>query len=73
LVVVPAVVFDRKGFRIGYGGGYYDRFLPKIHAVKIGLAFSCQIISEVPKNPFDVAVDGIVTEEEYIETKSNNP
>jgi len=68
LVVVPAVAFDRRGYRIGYGGGYYDRFLADMDALKIGLAFSCQIIPEAPINKYDKAVDGIVTEDEYIKT-----
>lgn len=68
LVVVPAVAFDRRGHRVGYGGGYYDRFLANMGAPRIGLAFSCQIIPEAPINQYDHAVDGIVTETEYIKT-----
>ena len=68
LVVVPAVAFDRRGYRVGYGGGYYDRFLADMDTPKIGLAFSCQIIPEAPINKYDKAVDGIVTEDEYIKT-----
>lgn len=68
LVVVPAVAFDRRGYRVGYGGGYYDRFLADMGAPRIGLAFSCQIIPEAPINQYDHAVDGIVTETEYIKT-----
>lgn len=66
-VIVPAVAFDRRGYRIGYGGGYYDRFLPECpHAAKIGAAFACQIIDEVPADLYDVAMDYIVTEEEIL-------
>jgi 5-formyltetrahydrofolate cyclo-ligase len=62
-ILVPAVAFDRRGHRIGYGGGYYDRFLPEVlRAVRIGAAFSCQIVPRVPEDPHDLPVDRIVTE-----------
>lgn len=67
VVVVPAVAFDRRGYRIGYGGGYYDRFLPGCpQATKIGAAFASQIIEEIPVEPYDVTMDCIVTEEEIL-------
>lgn len=67
VVIVPAVAFDRRGYRVGYGGGYYDRFLPECpNAVKIGAAFACQIIEEIPVGPYDVKMGCIVTEEEIL-------
>jgi 5-formyltetrahydrofolate cyclo-ligase len=66
LVVVPAVAFDRRGYRVGYGGGYYDRFLIGMDVPTIGLAFNCQIITAAPVDEYDQAVQGIVTEKEYI-------
>jgi 5-formyltetrahydrofolate cyclo-ligase len=71
LVVVPAVAFDRRGYRVGYGGGYYDRFLVGMDVPRIGLAFSCQIVAEVPVDEYDLAVQGIVTEKEYIDLASS--
>ena len=66
-ILVPAVAFDRRGYRIGYGGGYYDRFLPAApQAVKIGVAFASQIIGEIPVDAHDLPVDRIVTEREVI-------
>ncbi|MHB8909514.1 MAG: 5-formyltetrahydrofolate cyclo-ligase [Syntrophales bacterium] len=66
-VVVPAVAFDRRGYRVGYGGGYYDRFLPEARqAARIGAAFARQIVRGVPTDPHDVTVDRIVTEAEII-------
>lgn len=66
-VLVPAVAFDRRGYRVGYGGGYYDRFLPQLpRAAKIGAAFACQIVPEVPTDRYDVQVDRITTEDELI-------
>jgi len=66
-VLIPAVAFDRRGCRVGYGGGYYDRFLPEVpRAAKIGAAFACQIVAEIPADPYDVTVDRIVTEKGII-------
>jgi len=66
-VLIPAVAFDRRGCRVGYGGGYYDRFLPEVpRAAKIGAAFACQIVAEIPADPYDVTVDRIVTEKGVI-------
>ena len=66
-VVVPAVAFDRQGHRLGYGGGYYDRFLPGApRATRIGVAFARQIVAEIPAGPHDVTMDCIVTEREVI-------
>ncbi|MCX6693337.1 MAG: 5-formyltetrahydrofolate cyclo-ligase [Methanomicrobiales archaeon] len=63
-VVVPMLGFDRRGNRLGYGAGYYDRFLPKTNgAVIIGVAFACQEVMRVPVYHDDVGMDAIVTEE----------
>ena len=64
VTLVPGVAFDAQGGRLGHGRGYYDRllsaFLPT--RTKIGLAFDCQIVEQVPTDPHDVAMDAIVTE-----------
>lgn len=63
LVVVPGVVFDDDGYRIGYGGGYYDRCLGGWpDAVKVGYAFEVQRVPRVPREPHDVPVSWLVTE-----------
>lgn len=63
--LVPAAVFDLKGYRIGYGGGYYDRYLFNAKALsKIGLAYEFQIIKEIPKNEYDISVDYVITNED---------
>ncbi|WP_370642604.1 5-formyltetrahydrofolate cyclo-ligase [Tepidanaerobacter sp. GT38] len=64
LVVVPGVVFDKKGYRIGYGGGYYDRFLPKLRkdAKKIAVAFEMQMVDFIPAESHDIKMDAIITE-----------
>jgi len=66
LAVVPGVCFDRRGFRIGYGMGYYDKLLKEVPGRKIGLAYSFQVMEEVPKEMHDVAMDAVLTENESI-------
>lgn len=68
LVVVPGMAFDAMGRRLGKGYGYYDRFLFGIAgtAVTVGLAFSLQLLPEVPVDPWDVPVDVVVTEDRFI-------
>ncbi len=64
VVIVPGLAFDRAGHRLGYGGGFYDRFLGRLRpdAVTIGVAFSDQIVDEAPHGPKDRSVDIVVTE-----------
>ena len=72
LVLVPGIVFDKEGHRIGYGFGYYDKFLKKVpKAVKVGLAFDFQIVDRIPAEEHDVPVDFIITEKRIIECKKN--
>lgn len=70
LVLVPGIVFDKEGHRIGYGFGYYDQFLNKVpKAIKIGLAFDFQVVDKIPREMHDVPVDLIVTEKMVVECK----
>ena len=66
LILVPLVAFDKKLFRIGYGGGYYDRYIEKYlikkNILKVGVAYSFQKINKVPINKFDKKLDIIITE-----------
>ncbi len=64
LVIVPAVGFDRRGHRMGRGGGFYDRFLaqPQLRADTVGITFSQQIVEELPILSHDQAVQMIVTD-----------
>jgi len=68
LAVVPGSVFDRKCGRYGYGGGYFDRFLSieAPQALRIGLAFSLQLLPEIPLKPHDQRMDIIITESEML-------
>ena len=70
LVLVPGIAFDTEGHRIGYGFGYYDKFLTKVpKAIKIGLCFDFQVVDKVSREEHDVPVDIIVTEKRVIECK----
>lgn len=66
LLIVPLVGFDRKGNRIGYGGGYYDRTLQLLRSAgsvtAIGLAFAVQELPDIPADPYDQPLDLIVTD-----------
>jgi len=67
VAVIPGTVFDRNGHRLGYGMGFYDRFL--VHApraIRIGLAFSCQVVEQLAAQEHDIPMDMVVTEEEVM-------
>ena len=70
ILLVPLVAYDVSLNRLGYGGGYYDRYIEKIEkvkkVVKIGLAFSFQKITSIPINQYDKRLDFIVTEKEIL-------
>jgi len=71
LIIVPAIIFDKKRYRIGYGKGYYDRLLKKIKAKTIGLTFSSQIIEKIPIDDFDVKVGKVISDKWKRKTSSN--
>jgi len=71
-VIVPGIAFDKNGHRLGFGFGYYDKFLAKVpKALKIGLAFDFQIVDNLPIEGHDAPVDLIVTDREIIRVKDN--
>jgi len=65
LVVVPGVAFDRRGARLGYGRGYFDKLLARVRpdTLLVGLAFECQVFPAIPVEPHDVCMDLVITEE----------
>jgi len=71
LIILPGVAFDLEGNRLGYGGGFYDRFLPltKAEAVYVGLSFELQVLPRLEHNPHDVPVHYVLTEERMIKIK----
>jgi len=64
LILSPGVVFDRKGYRIGYGGGFYDRLITETSSecVVIGVGFDLQLVDTVPKEDHDRQLDALITE-----------
>lgn len=72
-VIVPGCVFDACGGRLGYGGGYYDRFLageaPAAH--RLAPAFALQVVDRVPCEPHDQLMDYLITEENHYDCRSN--
>ena len=70
-IIVPGIVFDKNGYRVGYGGGYYDRYLTGVNGMMISLAFNMQVKERVPVESFDIPVDLIITETERIDCAKN--
>ena len=69
LVIVPLLAFDRRGYRLGYGKGYYDRLLAGSPITSIGVAFAAQEIDMLPAEAHDIALDWIITECEMIRSR----
>ena len=69
--IVPALVYDKQGFRLGYGKGYYDRFLSGFHGVTAGLIYSDFVVKSLPRGRFDKASDIAITEKGVITFAKN--
>lgn len=71
LVVTPGLAFDRRGHRVGYGGGFYDRYLARLRPEtdRAAVGFSFQVVEEVPAGPRDERVHLIVTDAETIDCR----
>lgn len=68
IIIVPGVAFDRQGRRLGYGGGFYDRYLPLLRrdTLKVALAYDFQLFDELPHDARDYGVDLIISERETV-------
>lgn len=68
IIVVPGLVFTKDGYRIGYGGGYYDKFLSEVSSEvkKVGIVYSDFVVDDLPVDDHDLPVDLIMTERETI-------
>lgn len=62
LCVVPGIAYDKKGYRLGYGKGYYDRFLKKFTFISVGLCYNELVMETLPTGEYDVPVDYIITQ-----------
>ena len=67
VVVVPGIVFDANGHRIGFGKGCYDRLLREYQGVKLGFCYSSQICDDIPSDEYDICMDYIITENGFVE------
>lgn len=68
--LVPALLFDKRGYRIGYGMGFYDKLLQKTKALKIGIGFDSQIKNfNIQEDKFDIALDYIITEKRILKCR----
>jgi 5-formyltetrahydrofolate cyclo-ligase len=66
LTIVPMLGFDRAGYRIGYGMGYYDTLLAAAPTIALGVAFSAQELAALPREPHDMPLDFVATEDELV-------
>jgi len=62
IILVPAITYDREGYRLGYGKGFYDRFLTDFLGIRIGFAYTDMIVPKLPRGRYDISVDILVTE-----------
>ena len=66
LMLIPGTAFDRAGGRIGQGGGYYDRYIIKTRAVRVGICHGFALVNHIPTEKHDVRMDAVVTPEETL-------
>lgn len=70
IMILPGLGFDKSGNRVGYGGGYYDRYLSRcMPDLTIGICYDDQVVESIEADPFDIKVDYIVTEKQIIKCK----
>lgn len=63
IILTPLLAFDDAGFRLGYGGGYYDKYFAKHDGLRVGLAYAGQAVASLPREKFDLPLHAVVTEE----------
>ena len=71
ICILPAIVYDERCYRLGYGKGYYDRFLSEFNGIKAGLIYSDFIVKEIPNGRFDLKSDVVITEKGVISFAKN--
>lgn len=67
LIIVPALCFDKRGYRIGYGKGYYDKYLQNHPLISVGLCYNSLVFNEIPSSEYDAPVNYIITESQIID------
>lgn len=68
LTLSPGLAFDRHGFRLGYGGGYFDRFLENLKGVSVGITYHALLLDTIPHAAHDISMHWVVTERELFKT-----
>lgn len=66
VLIVPGLLFDKQGYRIGFGGGFYDRFLTDFQNITISMLHSSQLLEGIPKETFDIPVQFLMTENGWV-------
>ena len=72
LCIVPALIFARNGYRLGYGKGYYDRFLENFEGTSMGISYSACVVDFVPHEKHDIPLDLLITESEVLKIAQKN-
>nr|WP_263325724.1 5-formyltetrahydrofolate cyclo-ligase [Neobacillus sp. Marseille-Q6967] len=72
LLIVPGLAYTKEGYRLGFGGGYYDRFLSHFQGQTLSLAFGSQIVEKLPTEDYDIPVSKIITNTEVINSSWRN-
>lgn len=67
LTITPGLAFDKRGYRLGYGGGYYDKFFAKVDTIRMGIGYSDQYVESFVHEGYDKALEYLLTEEGLIE------
>lgn len=70
ICIVPGLVYDREGYRLGFGRGYYDRFLTKFSGVTVGVCYSRCIEEQLPRGYYDRPIDLVITEKYTVDTRN---
>lgn len=73
VAILPGLAFDRRGGRIGYGGGYYDRYFAHRNALRIGVCFEEQLLESVPQEAHDLRVHLVVTDRRVLDLRPHEP
>ncbi len=72
LALVPGLAYDRQGWRLGYGGGYYDRFLQDFAGISLGVVYEALFLDNLPRGHYDIPVNGVVTELSFYATSAQS-
>ncbi len=72
LILIPAIATDADGYRLGYGGGFYDRWLPQATGIKVGIIFDEFYLDKLPHDIWDIPLEAIVTDQQLIQLQPRN-